>query len=400
MNEKEIVVAVVGLGYVGRPLADLFAKAYKTIGYDTDVKKTSGDKGNLLKLTSDRLALQDANTYFICVPTPVDRDNKPDISMLREAVHDVACAMDRHDMVVIESTVAPGTTRAMASYIEGWHGWQEGVDFYMAYSPERVDPGNSGKDMRDVVKVVSSFDEYQGIRLYAMYKSIGLECTTAQSVEVAEAAKLVENIQRDVNIALMNELSESFDRMKINFNDVLDVCRTKWNFADFKPGMVGGHCIPVDPHYLISNPDFPIFTPIMNTARKTNRLQPQKLATRIKCEIYARFDEARRGDLMILIVGAGYKNGIGDLRNSGPVELMRRLQRELPWATLHIVDDLADRETLESETGHRWFDPICDYDVVILCNENISNENWNCIGLADGGFEISLHDGWPHGEGS
>ena len=264
--EKEYKIAIIGLGYVGLPLALAFSEYYKVVGYDVNDKRISdldndidnnldvAVKGNLnLMFSNDKSDLKDSNIYIITVPTPVDDKNVPDLSFLKSASEVVANFLKEGDVVIYESTVYPGVTEDFCvPILAKISGLSYNVGFYCGYSPERISPGAEKYNLQNVVKVTSGSTEKIAVIVDDLYKKIIKVGTyRAPSIKVAEAAKVIENIQRDVNIALMNELAMMFDKMNINTSEVLNAAKSKWNFLDFKPGLVGGHCIGVDPYYLL-----------------------------------------------------------------------------------------------------------------------------------------------------
>lgn len=266
--EKGAKLAVVGLGYVGLPLAMAFAKRFSVIGYDINEERLARMRrgedpcgelpaeafvGRDIQFTADRKQLAEARFFVIAVPTPIDSHNEPDLSPLLGATRTVAACLKRGDYVVYESTVYPGCTEEdCLPLLEELSGLKVGVDFKLGYSPERINPGDKVHTLTNTVKIVSGCDAEALAEIAHVYGAVimaGLH--QAPSIRVAEAAKIIENTQRDVNIALMNELSILFDRMGINTYDVLQAAGTKWNFLPFSPGLVGGHCIGVDPYYLV-----------------------------------------------------------------------------------------------------------------------------------------------------
>ncbi len=342
----EPTIAVIGLGYVGLPLAVEFGKRFRTIGFDLSEPKilayqkfidpagevSSEDlkqamRGGRLEPTNEAKALMEADFLIIAVPTPVDDANIPDFGPLMRASELVGANMKPGAIVIYESTVYPGATEEICvPLLEGASGtlWKEG--FHVAYSPERINPGDKKHNLTTVVKVVSGDDEKTLERVAALYGSIvtaGIH--RASSIRVAEAAKVIENTQRDLNIALMNELAIIFDRLDLNTNEVLEAAGTKWNFLKFKPGLVGGHCIGVDPYYLTYKAEKMGYHPqVILAGRRINDGMGKFIAEKtVKLMI-------RRGvnvkGATVIVLGITFKENCSDLRNSKVIDVIRELQ--------------------------------------------------------------------------
>ena len=257
----DAVVCIVGLGYVGMSLVEAFPRSLRVIGFDTDGKKVSrlrtqqsGSRGSVaesqLTFTTDPGETGKANFIIICVPTPVTKSKEPDLSYVRGAAEVVGRNLKRGSVVIIESTVYPSVTEEMVKPIlEKESGLKCGVDFKVGYSPERINPGDKEHTIDKTTKVVAGMDEESTGIIAELYRRVTPNIFRAKDIKTAEAAKVIENIQRDLNIALINELAIIFDKMGLNTRDVLDAAATKWNFHRYSPGFVGGHCIPVDPYY-------------------------------------------------------------------------------------------------------------------------------------------------------
>ena len=283
---KENKIAIIGLGYVGLPLAIAFSKFYKVIGFDIDTDRVnelndsfdsnadiSFEINENIKFTDKEKDLFVADIYIITVPTPVTSKNIPDLSILERATKTVATYLRKGDIVIYESTVYPGVTEDICvPILEKLSGFKYNTDFYCGYSPERISPGAEKYSLENVVKVTSGSTLEVADDIDKMYQKIIKAGTyKAPSIKVAEAAKVVENTQRDINIALMNELSMMFDKMNIDTSEVLEAAKTKWNFLDFKPGLVGGHCIGVDPYYLLHKSEEMGYKPtLLHSSRSIN----------------------------------------------------------------------------------------------------------------------------------
>ncbi|VVB62039.1 UDP-N-acetyl-D-mannosamine dehydrogenase [uncultured archaeon] len=252
-NINDKIICIVGLGYVGLPLAVEFSKYFKVIGFDVNEKKikTLSQHYNKFEITSNPLKIKEADFVIIAVPTPITKSQQPDLNPVISASEIVGRNLKKGAIVVLESTVYPGVSEEiMAPILEKESGLVLGTDFKIGYSPERVNPGDKNHTIDKINKIVSGMDEESANELTGLYGKI-TTVYKAQSIKIAEAAKVIENIQRDLNIALMNELSLIFYRMNLDTKDILDAASTKWNFIRFSPGLVGGHCIPVDPYYLV-----------------------------------------------------------------------------------------------------------------------------------------------------
>ncbi len=329
MSEK---IAVIGLGYVGLPLTLALAKHYDVVGYDinTDrVKELKGAKDSTREadekdikattavFTDNIKNLKACNFFIVTVPTPVDENKQPDLSYVLSASQDIGTLLKKGDVVVYESTVYPGLTEDdCAPVLEKVSGLKSGKDFFLGYSPERINPGDKVRRLETIVKVVAGQTPETTKRLEAVYGSIiepGIH--VAPTIKVAEAAKVIENTQRDLNIALMNELSLIFDRMGIRTKDVLEAAGTKWNFLKFTPGLVGGHCISVDPYYLTAKAEKLGYHPdVILSGRRVNDHIGQFIASRA-IKMLIENDMPVRG-AKIGVLGLTFKENVPDLRNS------------------------------------------------------------------------------------
>jgi len=375
-------IAVIGLGYVGLPVAISFARVAKTIGFDISAKRIAalkeGDdetaevetadlEATTLKLTCDPADLEDATFFVVAVPTPIDGNRRPDLSPVISASRTVAKALRKGDIVVYESTVYPGVTEEICGPIlEEVSGLKCGTDFTLGYSPERINPGDREHTFERIVKVVSGQDEPTLDRVAATYEAVvtaGVH--RASSIKVAEAAKVIENTQRDLNIALMNELALIFDRLDIRTADVLEAAGTKWNFLRFTPGLVGGHCIGVDPYYLTTKAEELGYLPqVILAGRRINNevgafvaQKTLKLLARAKVSL----PTAR-----VAVLGLTFKEDVPDLRNSRVPDIVNELAEYGIEAMVH--DPLGDADEARSEyeiTLTPW-EEIRDLDAIIV----------------------------------
>ncbi|MCZ7565735.1 MAG: nucleotide sugar dehydrogenase [Burkholderiales bacterium] len=358
-----IIIAVVGLGYVGLPLAVELGKKYRTIGYDLSRAKVEAYRRHVdptgevdtadLKAaagftpTTDAAALGEADFVIVAVPTPVDEAHQPDFGPLAGASETVGRHLRRGSTVVYESTVYPGATEEVCiPVLERHSNMQWKRDFFVGYSPERVNPGDREHTLTRIVKVVAGDTPETLERVAAVYSSI-VEAGVhrASSIRVAEAAKVIENTQRDLNIALMNELAIVFDRLGLDTNEVLEAASTKWNFLRFRPGLVGGHCIGVDPYYLTHKAEMVGHHPqVILAGRRINDGMGKFIAERaVKNMIRAGF--AVKG-MDVIVLGLTFKENCPDLRNSRVIDVIREL--ESYGARVHVHDPIASpQEALE-----------------------------------------------------
>ena len=345
-------IGVIGLGYVGLPLALAFGRQLPTIGYDIDARRiaelragrdrhgeTDADEFTLatqLTCTDDPQALRAANTYIVTVPTPVDDANRPDLRPLESASSLIGGVMQRGAVVIFESTVYPGTTEEICvPVLERVSGLRHNVDFHTGYSPERINPGDRVHTLATIIKVTSGSTPAAAAYVDALYRRIVTAGThLAPSIRVAEAAKVIENTQRDVNIALVNELAMIFNTMGIDTHDVLAAAGTKWNFLHFKPGLVGGHCIGVDPYYLTHKATTLGYHPeLILAARRINSRMGVYVAHQLMA-LMAR----RRIHIVgarILILGLTFKEDCSDLRNTLVVDIVRELANANAQVAVH-----------------------------------------------------------------
>ncbi len=360
------VVAVVGLGYVGLPLAVAFGKKLRTIGYDRSQERVAAigrgedHSGELaadelraaktLSVTADAAALKEADFVIVAVPTPVDKANQPDMELLVSASRTVGANLKHGATVVFESTVYPGATADVCvPALESASGLKWKQDFHVGYSPERINPGDREHTLARIVKVVSGDSPRTLERVAALYSEIvpaGVH--RAASIETAEAAKVIENTQRDLNIALMNELAIIFDRLGLDTREVLRAAETKWNFLPFRPGLVGGHCIGVDPYYLTHRAEQAGYRPqVILAGRRINDSMAGFVAGKAAALLEQRGKSLRGATINLL--GLTFKENVTDLRNSKVADL--RAQLVAQGAKVHVHDPRADKAEAQHEYG-------------------------------------------------
>ncbi len=340
---KKDKIAIIGLGYVGLPLAVEFGKQYECIGFDINKKRieelnkfidktnelTSEEikKSKLLNFTHSIKDLKHCNIYIITVPTPIDEYNNPDINFLIKASENVGKFLNKNDIVIYESTVYPGCTEEeCVPVLEKESNLIFNKDFFCGYSPERINPGDKVNTLTKIVKVTSGSNEKTAKKIDDLYNSIINAGThLASSIKVAEASKIIENCQRDINIAFANELSILFNLLKIDTNEALDAANTKWNFMDFRPGLVGGHCISIDPYYLTyKSKQLGYDSKIILAGRKLNNSMPKFICNRIINSL----ESQNISDVNILILGITFKENCSDIRNSKVLEIYKILKNK------------------------------------------------------------------------
>jgi UDP-N-acetyl-D-glucosamine/UDP-N-acetyl-D-galactosamine dehydrogenase len=339
---NNLKISVIGLGYVGLPLAVEFSKKYHVVGYDIDKSRVSElnlgidstlelSKDELLEsdnisFTSDTAAIEDCNIYIVTVPTPIDIHCQPDLSPLLAASSLVGTVLRSGDAVIFESTVFPGATEELCvPEIEKSSKLVYNKDFFVGYSPERINPGDKNHRLRDIVKVTSGSNDESAALIDSLYGSIIVAGTyRAPSIKVAEAAKVIENTQRDVNIALINELSIIFNKLEIDTLDVLEAAGTKWNFLPFRPGLVGGHCIGVDPYYLTHKAQAVGYHPEMILAgRRINDGMGRYVANQLVKKMTSK--SMKISGSRVLLMGLAFKENCPDIRNTKVVDIIQEL---------------------------------------------------------------------------
>lgn len=324
------VVCIVGLGYVGLPLAQAFARSLKVIGFDVSQKTVrelneSSDNQNLT-FTSDPKEIARADFVIICVPTPVTKSKDPDLSYVISAAETAGQHMKRGSVVILESSVYPGVTEEVLVPVLERFGLKCGLDFRVAFSPERVNPGDTEHSVDKIAKVVAGMDEETTELVAELYRRAIRDVFVAKDIRTAEAAKIIENIQRDLNIALMNELSLIFERMGLSTKDVLDAAATKWNFHRYSPGLVGGHCIPVDPYYLVHKAEELGYHPqVILAGRGINDNMPRYIAE-VTVSMMKSAGKPIKG-AKVLIMGLSYKENVADTREAPARHIIEELGR-------------------------------------------------------------------------
>ena len=347
LKEKKATVCIIGVGYVGLPLAEAFSKHLKAIGYDIDEKKVKelNDKEGDTEFTTHSSRIKQADFVIIAVPTPVTKSKEPDLSYVKSAAKTVGQNLKKGAVVVLESTMYPGVTEEMVKPIlEEESKLKCGEDFKIAYSPERINPGEKEHTLEKITKVVAGMDEETTEIVAELYGKIA-PVFKARDIRTAEAAKVIENIQRDLNIALMNELALIFEKMGLDTREVIRTAATKWNFHRYKPGLVGGHCIPVDPYYLVYKAKELGYHPqVILAGRAINDYMPKNVAL-MAIKGLNDVGKVIKGS-KVLIMGLTYKENVPDTRESPVSEMVKELKEY--GIEVHGYDPLLSKEEIKS----------------------------------------------------
>ena len=403
---SKIKIGIIGLGYVGLPLARLFATKYAVVGFDinlnrvADLKKgtdfTQEVDDSLLKevltndsnpevglfITADSEFLQDCNYYIVTVPTSVDKNNQPVLKPLLSASKTIAKYLQKNDIVIYESTVYPGATEEdCIPVLEKESNLVFNKDFFVGYSPERISPGDKVRTVENILKVTSGSTTEIAKKVDALYKSVIKAGThLAPSIKVAEASKIIENCQRDINIAFVNELSKIFSLMDINTSEVLEAAATKWNFLPFKPGLVGGHCIGVDPFYLAQKAQqYGYYPEIILSGRRLNDSMGHHIASEVVKLMIDKELKVKRAS--VLILGITFKENCPDIRNTKVIDLYLALesfglQADVydPWAKKEEVKEVYDIDLIDEVYSKK-------YDVIVLAVAHKEFKNIDIVQL-------------------
>lgn len=388
-------LGIIGLGYVGLPLALEFSKIYDVVGFDINAQRVAelrAGHDNTLEITNDELErntfitysssvddLKRCNTYIITVPTPINQHKQPDLTPLIDASTLIASVIEKGNVVIYESTVYPGATEEICiPVIEKKSGLIFNQDFFAGYSPERINPGDKNRSLINIMKVTSGSTKEAATYVDELYSSIISAGThKAPSIRVAEASKVIENTQRDLNIALINELSIIFNKMGIDTLDVLKAAETKWNFLSFRPGLVGGHCIGVDPYYLTHKSQAVGYHPeIILAGRRLNDTMPIHMVSRlIKTMVKKRIQIA---DAKVLVMGLTFKENCPDIRNTKVVDMIHELTEN--GMSVDVMDPLCSPEAVQHEYNLKLTDEYKEkfYDVIIMA---VNHDKFANLGL-------------------
>ena len=407
--EKKKKLAVIGLGYVGLPIALEFAGKINVIGFDINEQRLekmrkgvdpSGElkaehfKNKSIEFTSSLEKLGEASFFIVTVPTPIDEHNLPDLKPILSATRSIGKILKKDDYVVYESTVYPGCTEEdCIPILEELSGLKHKTDFKVGYSPERINPGDTEHTITKILKVVSGSDE-EALEEIALSYQIIVKAGVhrAPSIKVAEAAKIIENTQRDVNIALMNELSIIFNKMGINTYDVLEAAGTKWNFIRFQPGLVGGHCIGVDPYYLTYKAqELGYHAQVINSGRYVNDSMGFYVAKQTVKKIIASGKDVSKSK--VLVLGATFKENVEDIRNSKVADVVKELVSY--GVTVEVSDPRANSDELKHEYGFELVKSLGkNYDAIIVAVNHDEfknlNEEWFASALSKDGLVVDI----------
>ena len=391
---NKINISILGMGYVGLPLAVEAGKYYPTVGFDinkfkigklkknidlnNELKKTDIKKSRLLKFTSNTDDLSNCNFYIICVPTPINKNKKPDLSLLKSAAVIISKLIKKGDIVVFESTVYPGVTEKICKEVIEKNSGIKFISnnrtngFYAGYSPERLNPGEKNRKIYQITKIVSGSNNYSKKIITRVYSKIQKNNVyVANSIKIAEAAKVIENVQRDVNIALINEFAKIFDKSNIDIFDVLNAASTKWNFHKYYPGLVGGHCIGVDPYYLSYFSKKQSINPLMITSgRRINDQMSNYLVKKIL--YYLKKNDLNKPNIKLLIMGYTFKKNCSDIRNTQIEKVFKLLNKS--FKNINIYDPYVDKNLLDLKLKKKLINyPKTNYydSIIIPVDHNI-----------------------------
>jgi len=381
---KNYKIGIIGLGYVGLPMAISFGKKTSTIGFDInevrveslknnhditgEIDETEIQKAKFLKITSERDSLELCNCFIVTVPTPIDKNKKPDLSPLISACHLISNYIKNNDLVIFESTVYPGCTEEVCiPILEKKSGLILNKDFYVGYSPERIVPGNNDKTFENIIKVTSGSNHESSIIIDNIYKTVVKAGTyLAPSIKVAEASKAIENSQRDLNISFFNELAILCSKLNIITKDVIDAASTKWNFIRLKPGLVGGHCIGVDPYYLIHKAKEIGFNPnVINSGRKTNESIAKHIKDQCLSYLLKKFIDKKISEISFLLIGFTFKPDCSDIRNTGVYDLYSEISNL--GFKIDIFDPRANFQEVKETYNIKIVNKLKKYTCIIYC---------------------------------
>jgi UDP-N-acetyl-D-galactosamine dehydrogenase len=395
MNKKKLRLAIIGLGYVGLPLSVEFAKKRKVIGYDININRinelsvgfdktcevNNGNFKNSKNLTFVKKLedIKNCNCYIITVPTPINKKNKPDLSFLLKATKEIGKILKLNDIVIYESTVYPGCTEEKCvPILEKESGLKYNKEFFCGYSPERINPGDNKHKLKNIKKIISGSNKKITNIIDNLYSEIIVAGTyKVKSIIVAEAAKVIENTQRDLNIALVNELSIIFNKLNINTSEVISAAKTKWNFMPFFPGLVGGHCIGVDPYYLTHKAELLGYKPkiILAGRNLNNNMSSHVVSKFIKI---LKTKNIKIKDSKVLILGLTFKENCPDLRNSKIKDIFDNLKNKN--CRVDIYDPLADQNEIKNLYGKKQVTKLKlnSYDGIIL---GVGHKKFKFLGI-------------------
>ena len=378
---RKIFTVVIGLGYVGLPIFLNLQKHFKTTGFDINNKrihslkkkydynkefKSSSLKLRKTSVLTDNLNdIKKGNFFIVCVPTPVNKKNIPDLSLLRKSCINLSKILKKGDIIFFESTVYPTVTNNICIPLLNDSGLKENIDFYVGYSPERINPGDNRKDLNSISKIVAFRNNKIKSQVKKVYSKISKKMFFSKSIVEAETSKVIENIQRDLNIGLINEIYKVCEKANINFKNVINLAKTKWNFVTYQPGLVGGHCLPVDPYYFsYFAKNIGIKTNILLSGRKTNN----EMVNFVTKKISKKLNKVKNiKSKKILILGLTYKKNVADIRNSLAINVYRNLKKK--YKNIKTYDPYLDSKTFKNLKLIRTVE-IKKHDIFIILNNH------------------------------
>ena len=378
---RKIYPVVIGLGYVGLPIFLNLQKYFKTIGFDVNNERIHSlkkkydynkeFKSSSLKLKKNSVLtdnlndIKKGNFFIVCVPTPVNKKNIPDLSLLKKSCISLSKILKKGDIIFFESTVYPTVTNNICIPLLNYSGIKENKDFYVGYSPERINPGDNKKDLNSISKIVAFRNNKIKYQVKKVYSKISKKMFFSKSIVEAETSKVIENIQRDLNIGLINEIYKVCEKANINFRNVINLAKTKWNFVTYQPGLVGGHCLPVDPYYFsYFAKNIGIKTNILLSGRKTNN----EMVNFVTKKIVKKLNKVKNiKSKKILILGLTYKKNVADIRNSLAINVYRNLKKK--YKNIKTYDPYLDSKTFKNFKLIRTVE-IKKHDIYIILNNH------------------------------
>jgi len=375
---------VIGLGYVGLPTILHLASKFSSHGFDINTNRINNLKNKIdtnnefkskdfykkkIHFTNNLSDIKNCNFFIICVPTPVKKNKKPNLQNLKNAIDIVSKVLKKNDIIFIESTIYPGLTKQYKNYLEKKTNLKNNIDFYMGYSPERMNPGDKANTLKNIKKIVAIDTEKKSVlkKVYKVYNTISKEIILSKNIRAAETAKVIENIQRDLNIALINEILLICKKLKIDFKEVLKLAKTKWNFINFNPGLVGGHCLPVDPYYLSSIAAKKKFnTSVILAGRKTNDKMSNFIINDLKFFLAKKNKSLKNSK--IIIIGLSYKAGVADMRNSLNFEIFKKLKKNCN--NVYGYDPFVENKIRKNYRIYNKINTNKKYDVILFLSNH------------------------------
>ena len=391
----KIIPCIIGLGYVGLPITLNLAKRFLTYGFDTNKERIENLKNkidvnreceskkfnNIKKIifTNKIKDIKKCNFFILCLPTPIHKNKKPDLTNLNDAIEIISTILKRNDIIFLESTVFPGITERYKNYLEKKTNLNNNKDFFIGYSPERVNPGDKKYTLKNITKVVAIETKNKKAleKIYKIYNKISRKLIISKDIKAAETAKVIENIQRDLNIALMNEILLICKKLKINFKEVMRLAKSKWNFMNFMPGLVGGHCLPVDPYYLstISKKNN-LKTEVILAGRKINDRMLNYIIKELNYFLNKKNKTLKNSKIMI--VGLTYKAGVADMRNSLNFEIFKKIKKYNNKTS--GCDPFVEEKTKRNYGIYNKINKNIKYDVILfLSHHNIFKKIFKSI---------------------